>query len=52
MLQAELDEHLEYGHGDAPPLCLNTRNGTSKNNLKIPYGEIVIEIPRHIEQSL
>ena len=50
MLQIELDEHLDYSYGETP-LSLNTRNGTSKKNLKSSYGEINIEIPRDRESS-
>ena len=50
MLKAELDEHLDYEYGEAP-LSLNTRNGTTKKNLKSSYGEIGIEVPRDRESS-
>ena len=50
MLQAELDEHLDYNYGEVP-LSLNTRNGTSKKTLKSSYGQIDIEIPRDRESS-
>ena len=48
MLQAELDDHLEYEYGDTP-LSLNTRNGTSKKTLKSTYGNIDMEVPRDRE---
>lgn len=50
MLQIELDEHLDYSYGETP-FSLNTRNGTSKKNLKSSYGDIDIEIPRDRESS-
>lgn len=50
MLQAELDEHLDYGYGEVP-LSLNTRNGSSKKTLKSSYGEIDIDVPRDRQSS-
>jgi len=33
MLQAELDDHLDYEYGERP-LGINSRNGSSKKTLK------------------
>ena len=50
LLKAELDEHLDYEYGDRP-LSVNTRNGSSKKNVKSSYGEIGIDVPRDRESS-
>jgi transposase-like protein len=50
MLQAELDEHLDYEYGERP-LGINSRNGSSKKTLKSSYGEIDISVPRDRESS-
>jgi len=50
MLQAELDEHLDYEYG-GKPLDINSRNGSSKKTLKSSYGEIEMDIPRDREAS-
>jgi transposase-like protein len=50
MLQAELDEHLDYEYGGIP-LDFISRNGSSKKTLKSSYGEIEMDIPRDRESS-
>jgi transposase-like protein len=47
ILSTEMDEHLGYEkHSIAGDNTGNSRNGTSKKNLKTSQGEIPIEIPR------
>ena len=47
MLSVEMDEHLGYEkHSIAGDNTGNSRNGTSKKNLKTSQGEIPVEIPR------
>lgn len=48
LLKEELTEHLDYEYNEKP-IGKNTRNGSSKKQIKSSYGEIDIEVPRDRE---
>jgi len=52
MLEAEMDEHLGFEHGERGEMRRpNHRNGTSSKTLKSEIGDVKIEVPRDREGS-
>lgn len=52
MLEAEMDEHLGFGHGERnAERRANHRNGTSSKTLKSEIGDVKIEVPRDRQGS-
>jgi len=49
-MEAEVTEHLDYEHGEAPPEHeRNRRNGTRKKTLRSDHGPMEVKVPRDRE---